>query len=169
MGNILHAMLKWSSVVNSDHFPNDGEPRSIFLQAIGPYRWSYGIVMWYDGVISGNMQTPYAVKWCTHYSCKRMLAPGGGKSTRCFIRNHFVRSLHVEGQKIYGTCATKDKISKEFFSFEYLYQCKQLRIKKPDTFIAVEFFPFEGFFLLQHGKKRPKNKALCKNSNSIRC
>ena len=36
-----------------------------------------------------------------------------GKILIFFISNHFIRNLHVEGQKIDGTCTTKDKIPKE--------------------------------------------------------
>ena len=42
-----------------------------------------------------------------------------------FIKNHFIRSLHVEARTL--------------FKFEYCYDYKQSRIRKPVWFIAVEF------------------------------
>ena len=35
-----------------------------------------------------------------------------------FIRNHFIRNLHVEGRNIQGTYTTKGKIPKELFIFK---------------------------------------------------
>ena len=49
-------------------------------------------------------------------------------------------NLHVEGQKISGSCNTKDKIPMELINFEYCYDCKQLSIRKPVQFIAIKCF-----------------------------
>ena len=34
------------------------------------------------------------------------------------------KNLHLEGNNIWGTCITKDKIPKELFNLEYFYHCK---------------------------------------------
>ncbi len=46
-----------------------------------------------------------------------------------FIRNHFIRNLHVEGPKIKGTYNTTEQITKELFNVKYCH-CKQSRIRK---------------------------------------
>ena len=40
-------------------------------------------------------------------------------STRFFIRNHFIRNLHVDGRNIPGTYTTKGKLPKELFIFKF--------------------------------------------------
>ena len=39
--------------------------------------------------------------------------------THFFIRNHFIRNVHVEGRNIQGTYTTKGKIPKELFIFKF--------------------------------------------------
>ena len=39
--------------------------------------------------------------------------------TLFFVRNHFIRNLHVEGRNIQGTYTNKGKIPKELFIFKF--------------------------------------------------
>ena len=63
---------------------------------------------------------------------------------RFLIRNHVIRNLQVDGQKIQGAGYTNDKIPEELFEPKYCYDCKQLSIRKLVKFIAVKCF-IEGF------------------------
>ena len=42
-----------------------------------------------------------------------------GVYTLFFIRNHFIRNLHVEGRNILRTYTTKGKIPKQLFIFKF--------------------------------------------------
>ncbi len=61
----------------------------------------------------------------------------GTCTTRFFITNHSIRSLHVEGPKFKELIPLKRKSLRNFLNVEYFYHYKQSRIRKPVPF-AVE-------------------------------